>query len=84
VQIPTQSPSAQRDLLERDAELAVVESLVDGAPAGGRLLAIEGPPGIGKTALIARARALGQAAGMQVLGARGSEFERQFSYGVVR
>jgi DNA-binding CsgD family transcriptional regulator/tetratricopeptide (TPR) repeat protein len=69
------------ELLERDVELAAVETLVD---AGGRLLVIEGPPGIGKTALMAAAKARGQAAGSQVLGARGSELERSFSYGVVR
>jgi len=58
--------------------------LIDAIADGGRLLAIEGPPGIGKTALLAEARALAQEAGFQVLGARGSELERSFSYGVVR
>ncbi len=58
--------------------------LIAAIAGGGRLLAIEGPPGIGKTALIAEAKALAQEAGMQVLGARGSELERSFSYGVVR
>ena len=58
--------------------------LIDAIADGGRLLAIEGPPGIGKTALLAEARALAQEAGSQVLGARGSELERSFSYGVVR
>jgi DNA-binding CsgD family transcriptional regulator len=52
--------------------------------AGVHLLALEGPPGIGKTALIAEARARAREAGLQVLGARGSELERAFSYGVVR
>ena len=71
-------------LLERNGELAAVEVLIADASAGGRLLAIEGPPGIGKTALLVRARSVAQEAGMEVLGARGSEFERPFSYGVVR
>ena len=71
-------------LLERDGELAAVEGLIADGSAGGRLLAIEGPPGIGKTALLVRARSVAQEAGMEVLGARGSEFERPFSYGVVR
>jgi DNA-binding CsgD family transcriptional regulator len=79
-----QSLLVQLDLLERDAELAAVASLITAIPDGGRLLAIEGPPGIGKTALIAEARALAHEAGLQVLGARGSELERSFSYGVVR
>jgi class 3 adenylate cyclase len=72
------------DLLERDAELAALDALISAAPAGGRLLAIEGPAGIGKTRLIAETRARAQAAGMQVLAARGSELEQEFSYGVVR
>src|SRR4029450_12215298 len=78
-----QSLLVRRDLLERDAELAVVAGLIDTITDAGRLLAIEGPPGIGKTALMAEARALAQEAGLQVLGARGSGLERSFSYGVV-
>jgi DNA-binding CsgD family transcriptional regulator len=87
-QEPTQlskpAVSAQFDLLERDAELAAVEGLISANPSGGRLLAVEGPPGIGKTSLLVETRARGQAAGMRVLAARGSELERAFSYGVVR
>jgi DNA-binding CsgD family transcriptional regulator len=45
---------------------------------------IEGPPGIGKTSLIAEAKTRAHEAGVQVLSARGSELERAFSYGVVR
>jgi DNA-binding CsgD family transcriptional regulator len=71
-------------LLERRAELAAIEAMIGADDRAEGLLVIEGPPGIGKTSLIAEAKALGQAAGVQVLGARGSEFERQFSYGVVR
>jgi DNA-binding CsgD family transcriptional regulator len=74
----------QLELLERDAELATVVDLIGGIGDGGQLLAIEGPPGIGKTALLAEAKGLGQEAGLQVLSARGSEFERSYSYGVVR
>jgi DNA-binding CsgD family transcriptional regulator len=73
-----------RDLLERDAELATLEALIGGASGWGRLLAIEGPPGIGKTALILEAQSRAQEAGVQALGARGSELEATFSFGVVR
>ena len=79
-----QRPAGQLALLERDAELAIVEALISAAEGAGRLLAIEGPPGIGKTTLIAETKALAEEAGLQVLGARGSELERSFSYGVVR
>ena len=67
---------AQFDLLERDTELAAVEALFNASPGGGRLVAIEGPPGIGKTSLLMATNARGQAAGMRVLAARGSELER--------
>ena len=72
------------ELLERGAELAAVGSVVDGVLDRGLLLAIEGPPGIGKTSLLVEARALAQRAGMQVLSARGSELEGTFAFGVVR
>ena len=78
------SSSPGPGLLEREGELATLAELVAAAPRGGRLLAIEGAPGIGKSALIAEAKALGRAAGMRVLGGRGSELERAFSFGVVR
>jgi DNA-binding CsgD family transcriptional regulator len=72
------------DLLERDTELAALENLVRDGDAGGVLLAIEGPPGIGKSALMAEVKSRGNEAGMRALGARGSELERSFSFGVVR
>jgi DNA-binding CsgD family transcriptional regulator/RecA/RadA recombinase len=79
------SPLALRldPLLEREDELAVLEALV-GGEGRGRLIAIEAPPGIGKTSLILEARARAQAAGTQALAARGSELERRFAFGVVR
>jgi DNA-binding CsgD family transcriptional regulator len=84
VKTAQEAASAQFDLLEREAELEAVARLIDLAPDGGRLLVIEGPPGIGKTSLIGETRARALDAGMQVLSARGSELEREFSYGVVR
>ena len=72
------------DLLERETELSALEELIGAAGGDGRLLILEGPPGIGKTALLAAAKELGRAAGLRVLGGRGSELERSFSYGVVR
>ena len=46
----------QHDLLERDSELAALAAPRYAVTDGGRLLAIEGSPGIGKTALIAQAK----------------------------
>ena len=77
-------PSTQFGLLERDAELAAVATLINLASHGGRLLVIEGAPGIGKTSLIVETRAQARDVGMQVLSARGAELEQAFSYGVVR
>ena len=83
MRVTTQPFAAGLELLERERELAAVEGLI-AAVGGGRLLAIEGPPGIGKTALLAEAKDRGRAAGLRVLGARGSELERSFSYGIAR
>ena len=76
---------ARLELLEREAELERLSAAVEAAYRGsGRLAAIEGAAGIGKTSLLSEARAMGEARGMRVLAARGSELERSFPYGVVR
>jgi DNA-binding CsgD family transcriptional regulator len=49
-----------------------------------RPVVIEGPPGIGKTRLIAELRAGAGAEGLNVLSAQGSDLEREFPFGVVR
>ena len=70
-------------LLERDRELAALDRLIGDAEQGrGRVALIEGPAGIGKSRLLAEARA--RAAGMTVLAARCGELERDFSFGAVR
>jgi DNA-binding CsgD family transcriptional regulator/tetratricopeptide (TPR) repeat protein len=72
-------------LLERDAELSVATALVEAAREGrSGLLWIDGPPGIGKSSLLAAVRDAAVAAGMRVLSARGAELERSFPYGVAR
>ena len=72
-------------LLERDQELARIEEAVVATSRGGHaLLLIEGPAGIGKTALLAAARQLGREHGLLTLAARGSEVEAAFPFGVVR
>lgn len=72
-------------LLERAQELAALDGAIAAAQnAGGRFLVIEGPPGIGKTSLLANGRARATAAGFLVLQARGSELESGFSFGIVR
>jgi DNA-binding CsgD family transcriptional regulator len=72
-------------LLERDSALAALASGIAGARAGtGPLVLVEGPAGIGKTELLAAARALAEEAGFVVARARGSELETGFAFGVVR
>ncbi|MGA2006184.1 MAG: AAA family ATPase [Solirubrobacteraceae bacterium] len=72
-------------LVERDRELAEVDRALGGAlAADGWLHVIEGPAGIGKTALLDEARRRAAQAGVAVLAARGGELEGEFPYGVVR
>ncbi|HXR21217.1 MAG TPA: AAA family ATPase [Acidimicrobiales bacterium] len=71
-------------MLEREGELETVDGLIGAAGRGGGLLVIEGPPGIGKTALVGAVKRRGQAAGLRVLGARGSDLERASTFGVAR
>src|SRR3712207_1717732 len=72
-------------LLERETEVATIQALIEGAHSGGgRLLVIEGGAGIGKTRLLAEARRAADAAGLEVLSARGGELEHDFAFGVVR
>src|SRR5215472_15095103 len=76
---------AGQELLERKAELEVLGALVAQAAGGdGRVGLIEGPPGIGKTRLVAAARRLAAEAGMRCLSARGSPMERAFPFSVAR
>ena len=72
-------------LVEREREVAQLAALVDAVASGeGRAVLIEGPAGIGKSALLAQARRRAADSGALVLAARGSELEREFPFGVVR
>jgi DNA-binding CsgD family transcriptional regulator len=72
-------------LLEREAQVAALEALAGAAHGGGgRFVVVEGSAGIGKTRLLAEARAIAGSAGMRVLAARGGELEGAFAYGIVR
>lgn len=71
-------------LLERSREQEALLAAIEGLRGGGGVLAIEGPAGIGKSSLLGAAIGLARQRGLDVLGARGSELERGFPYGVVR
>lgn len=72
------------DLLEREAELEQIGDALRSAAAGsGRIVVIEGAPGIGKSSLLDEAAELAEAEPMTVLRARGGVMEREFALGVV-
>ena len=72
-------------LLERDSELdGVDEALRDASAGAGSLVLVQGPGGIGKTALLTEIRRRADAQGLSVLRARAQELEREFGFGVVR
>jgi predicted ATPase len=69
--------------LERGQELAVLGAAMAGAGrAGGALVVVEGPGGIGKSALLDAAARAGEDEGLWVLRARASELEQSFAFGV--
>jgi DNA-binding CsgD family transcriptional regulator len=72
-------------LLERERELGLIDERLDDAVRGrGGLLLIEGPAGIGKSALVERARAAALERNVAVAVARAAEMERADAFGVVR
>jgi len=72
-------------LLERDRELDAIRDGLSAVRRGeGRCVLVEGPAGIGKTALLAAARGQARSDGYRVLSGAGGELERDFPYGVIR
>src|SRR3712207_2184568 len=73
------------ETLERDDEITRIGEALDQAAGGaGRLIVIEGPPGIGKTRLVEAARDLAKEKGFGRLVATGDEPERTLPWSVVR
>ena len=76
---------ATGSLLERDAQVALIQELLEDAASGhGALALIEGPPGVGKSALFEWAARMAREQGIAVLHARGHELECTFGWGVAR
>src|SRR5512133_4128007 len=72
-------------LLEREHELEAIQlTLARAAQGAGGLVVIDGPAGVGKTALMEAALAMAQEEDLLVLRARGVELERAFGFGIVR
>src|SRR5262249_59210621 len=71
-------------LLEREAQVAALEAVVGAARSGGgRFVVIEGGAGIGKTRLLAEARAIGGSTGVRGLAACGGEVGGEVADGVL-
>ena len=65
--------------------MEMIQALLQAARGGaGRLLAIEGRAGMGKTRLLGEARKAADSADLEMLTARGGELEQDFAFGVVR
>ncbi|MEG3628215.1 ATP-binding protein [Streptomyces poriticola] len=88
-----QAGTGRRPLLERRHELALLDSALthlcdtnEGAPRArrGGMLVFTGPAGLGKTTLLAQARALAAERGCTVLSGKGGENEQELAFRVVR
>jgi DNA-binding CsgD family transcriptional regulator len=72
-------------LLEREEELSRSGAAIAAAAGGsGRLLLVEGDPGVGRTRLLAGIAASADAAAFEVLEARGGALEGSEGFGIVR
>jgi DNA-binding CsgD family transcriptional regulator len=72
-------------LIERNPELGVLAELLAAArDRRGSILLVEGPPGIGKTALLATARMLAETHGFRSLSAVGGELDQELPFAIVR
>jgi predicted ATPase len=74
-----------QSLLDRQAELeAITAAACRAARGNGSALVVEGPAGIGKTAIVRAGCEIAHERGLASLMARGAELERDFGFGVVR
>ena len=67
-------------LIGRDAELALLEFLINAASVNGGALVLFGEPGSGKSALLDVAGESAKAAGLRCIRVTGVEFEAAISY----
>jgi DNA-binding CsgD family transcriptional regulator len=82
---PPLPDSEDPGLLERSSELATLDSALEAAVGGrGSVVAVEGPPGIGKSRLVSACVDRARERGMYTLSVRATELERSYPYGIVR
>ena len=71
--------------MDRESELAELRARLEAVRSGqGGVVVIEGPAGVGKSALLDFVRSRASDGGFGVLTGRGSEFEHAYPWGVVR
>jgi len=79
------TPTREPDLLEREAEVdALDQALADAVGGRGSVVAIEGPPGIGKSSLVRACMERAAERDMYTISVRATELERSYPYGIVR
>ncbi|MGH9104137.1 MAG: AAA family ATPase, partial [Acidimicrobiales bacterium] len=77
------SVTDEAGMLERGDELRLIDDALSSARDGrGRLVIVEGEPGIGKSRLLADAGERAGGAGMRVMTVAGLELERDFPFGL--
>ena len=81
--IVTSKPVAALPLVGRDGALAVIAAARVGASPDGRVVAVVGEPGIGKTRLVETALEQARAAGAATLSTRAYAVERRIAYGPI-
>jgi predicted ATPase len=80
-----QAATTNPDLLEREAEVDALDRALAGAVEGrGSVVAIEGPPGIGKSSLVRACLGMAAKRDMYTISVRATELERSYPYGIVR
>ena len=80
-----QAATTDPNLLEREAEVDALDRALAGAVEGrGSVVAIEGPPGIGKSSLVRACLDLAEKRDMYTISVRATELERSYPYGIVR
>jgi DNA-binding CsgD family transcriptional regulator len=77
---PVAQPDATPPLVGREAEIARVDAVLGGLPGQGAALVVAGEAGIGKSALIERARRRGEGVGARTLSTVGVESEAELGY----
>ena len=85
IQMASQTTTPDPELLERDAELLALDhALAEAVDGHGSVVAVEGPPGIGKSSLVNACIERAREREMFTIAVRATELERSYPYGLVR